>query len=117
VSFSIVFYKKIYHFNYINNLLRNIILIVNSGRRILRKFVNLENFESELSQWSSGVEYAVGRQTKRLFDVVFALCLLFLTLPLFIIVTVEPLAKFIDRVIFPPLEGASLSPSVKPEPA
>jgi hypothetical protein len=29
----------------------------------------------------------------------------------------EPLAKFIDRVIFPPLEGASLSPSVKPEPA
>jgi hypothetical protein len=32
-------------------------------------------------------------------------------------VLVEPLAKFIDRVIFPPLEGASLSPSVKPEPA
>jgi hypothetical protein len=32
-------------------------------------------------------------------------------------VTYEPLAKFIDRVIFPPLEGASLSPSVKPEPA
>jgi hypothetical protein len=31
--------------------------------------------------------------------------------------THEPLAKFIDRVIFPPLEGASLSPSVKPEPA
>jgi hypothetical protein len=31
--------------------------------------------------------------------------------------TYEPLAKFIDRVIFPPLEGASLSPSVKPEPA
>jgi hypothetical protein len=31
--------------------------------------------------------------------------------------TPEPLAKFIDRVIFPPLEGASLSPSVKPEPA
>jgi hypothetical protein len=29
----------------------------------------------------------------------------------------EPLAKFIDRVILPPLEGASLSPSVKPEPA
>src|ERR1019366_7675473 len=27
----------------------------------------------------------------------------------------EPLAKFIDRVIFPPLEGASLLPSVKPE--
>jgi hypothetical protein len=32
-------------------------------------------------------------------------------------VSYEPLAKFIDRVIFPPLEGASLSPSVKPEPA
>jgi hypothetical protein len=32
-------------------------------------------------------------------------------------VILEPLAKFIDRVIFPPLEGASLSPSVKPEPA
>jgi hypothetical protein len=31
--------------------------------------------------------------------------------------SIEPLAKFIDRVIFPPLEGASLSPSVKPEPA
>ena len=30
----------------------------------------------------------MGRQTKRLFDVVFALCLLLLTLPLFIIVTV-----------------------------
>ena len=43
---------------------------------------------SELPQRSPGVEYAVGRQTKRLFDVVFALCLLLLTLPLFIIVTV-----------------------------
>jgi hypothetical protein len=30
---------------------------------------------------------------------------------------IEPLAKFIDRVIFPPLEGASLSPPVKPESA
>jgi hypothetical protein len=33
------------------------------------------------------------------------------------VLAMEPLAKFIDRVIFPPLEGASLSPSVKPEPA
>jgi lipopolysaccharide/colanic/teichoic acid biosynthesis glycosyltransferase len=64
------------------------ILIVNSERRILWKFFNLENFVSELSQRSSGVEYAVGGQTKRLFDVVFALYLLLLTLPLFIIVTV-----------------------------
>ena len=29
----------------------------------------------------------------------------------------EPLTKFIERVILPPLEGASLSPSVEPEPA
>ncbi len=48
----------------------------------------MENFVSELLQRSSGVEYAVGGQTKRLFDVVFAICLLFLTLPLFILVTV-----------------------------
>jgi lipopolysaccharide/colanic/teichoic acid biosynthesis glycosyltransferase len=91
-GFSIVFYKNIYHFNHINNLLRNMILIVNSERRILWQFLwqffNLENFVSELSQRSSDVEYAVGGQTKRLFDVVFALYLLLLTLPLFIIVTV-----------------------------
>ena len=87
-GFSIVFYKNIYHFNYINNLLRNIILIVNSERRILRRFVNLEHLVSELSQRSSCIEYAVGGQRKRLFDVVFALCLLLLTLPLFMIVTV-----------------------------
>jgi hypothetical protein len=44
--------------------------------------------------------------------VVFGIC----TLVIFFRI-LEPLAKFIDRVIFPPLEGASLSPSVKPEPA
>ena len=44
--------------------------------------------ESELSKRSSGAEYAVGGQTKRLFDVVFASLFLLLTLPLFIIVAV-----------------------------
>lgn len=46
------------------------------------------HFESELSKRSSGAEYAVGGQTKRLFDVVFASLFLLLTLPLFIIVAV-----------------------------
>ena len=45
-------------------------------------------FESESSERLSGADYPVGGQTKRLFDVVFALLFLLLTLPLFITVVV-----------------------------
>jgi len=44
------------------------------------------HFDSESSQRSSGAEYPVGGQRKRLFDIVVAVFLLLLTLPLFIIV-------------------------------